>query len=279
MEEWVSERLSGCLGISYQPLSSNKSYKEEDTSIGDFLKPGGHKASLFLQRERTASPTGPDEPRRGLHATSTAEEVSEVDPAKDTSILYQSIDDLELIDGAVQREPQGRDIMHTQPLQKEASDCPLLGPNIVESPQISADLHVTVKAGGRSDLLPRNVFQTWWPTFASLMCKYPVLPPNCLLEVKQGSAPLVVPLENLKEAAAADDDLMSSLEHAVADWTHVLQTVLLEEAQTGPQGPGPLAELEMWRRRCTRLTGLYEQISSASASRNILCCAEHVHGS
>jgi hypothetical protein len=47
-----------------------------------------------------------------------------------------------------------------------------------------------------------------------------------------------VPAGDLKEALAADDDLMSTLEHALADWTRILQSVLLEEAQVLPQGTG-----------------------------------------
>lgn len=50
-----------------------------------------------------------------------------------------------------------------------------------------------------------------------------------------------IPKGDLIQASKADEDLLSSLEHAVADWTRVIQTALLDEAQKVPQGPGGFA--------------------------------------
>lgn len=63
------------------------------------------------------------------------------------------------------------------------------------------------------------------------------------------------------EAAVKDPDTISALEDALSGWSATLAGVMQRESERKPAGKGPLAEIELWRRRSAILGGLSEQLA------------------
>ena len=63
------------------------------------------------------------------------------------------------------------------------------------------------------------------------------------------------------EQAAADSELLMTLEQYMSEWSSLLATVMQRESEKQPQGQGPLAEIEFWRARNAVLSSIYEQLN------------------
>ena len=71
------------------------------------------------------------------------------------------------------------------------------------------------------------------------------------------------------EAAAADVNVVNTLEGSLEDWTPNIAMALETQLAKQPVGKGPLAEIEHWRARAAALSTLYEQLNTPNARRMI----------
>ncbi|KAF5830619.1 hypothetical protein DUNSADRAFT_14266 [Dunaliella salina] len=77
-----------------------------------------------------------------------------------------------------------------------------------------------------------------------------------------------VPIDSV-EKAAADTELVMSLEQYMSEWSTTLASVMQQESERQPSGSGPLAEIEFWRLRNAILSALYEQLNLPSVQKII----------
>ncbi len=71
------------------------------------------------------------------------------------------------------------------------------------------------------------------------------------------------------EKAAADSELVMTLEHYMSEWSGLLATVMQRESEKQPQGQGPLAEIEFWRARNAVLSSIYEQLNLPNVKKMV----------
>jgi dynein heavy chain, axonemal len=91
-----------------------------------------------------------------------------------------------------------------------------------------------------------------------------------------GNVQLKIPDVDVESWDGKDDDLTTTLESAMHDWTIVLQNVKQAEATKQPAGDGPLDEITFWNERNSVLSSMYEQIQLPKAQaiiRSVLCHA------
>ena len=72
------------------------------------------------------------------------------------------------------------------------------------------------------------------------------------------------------EQAAADSELLMTLEQYMSEWSSLLATVMQRESEKQPQGQGPLAEIEFWRARNAVLSSIYEQLNLPNVGGRVL---------
>uniref|UniRef100_A0A6S8LSH1 AAA+ ATPase domain-containing protein n=1 Tax=Dunaliella tertiolecta TaxID=3047 RepID=A0A6S8LSH1_DUNTE len=77
-----------------------------------------------------------------------------------------------------------------------------------------------------------------------------------------------VPIDSV-DKAAADTELVMSLEQYMSEWSSTLASVMQQESERQPSGSGPLAEIEFWRLRNAILSALYEQLNLPSVQKVI----------
>jgi len=68
-----------------------------------------------------------------------------------------------------------------------------------------------------------------------------------------------VDLEDV-EAARQDASVMAMLEQAVEDWIKIIETVLQEENRRKHESRFPMAEIDFWRDRSSKVSTVYEQL-------------------
>jgi hypothetical protein len=75
------------------------------------------------------------------------------------------------------------------------------------------------------------------------------------------------------DRAAADSELVMTLEHYMSEWSSLLATVMQRESEKQPQGQGPLAEIEFWRARNAVLSSIFEQLNLPNVRSCMRRCA------
>lgn len=90
-----------------------------------------------------------------------------------------------------------------------------------------------------------------------------------------GDIQLAIPDVQIGEVdqAMKDQDLVASLEAAMAEWAQVLASAVQAQSEKGPVGSSPLAEIEFWRERNSALSSLFEQLNLPQA-RKIMAVVE-----
>ena len=86
-----------------------------------------------------------------------------------------------------------------------------------------------------------------------------------------GNIHLQIPDINIDDPGAVTDDYetVQILESALEEWTKAITSVVEQEQKKTPQGNGPLAEIEFWRRRNATLSAMFEQINMPRVKKMI----------
>ncbi|GIQ85218.1 dynein heavy chain, partial [Kipferlia bialata] len=82
---------------------------------------------------------------------------------------------------------------------------------------------------------------------------------------------LVIPddISTANSSGANDLGLIQRCASVASEWAKVIEKTLIVANDVKPQGPGPMAEVDCWRRKAAVLARLYEQLTSSSV-RDIL---------
>ncbi|XP_030648846.1 dynein heavy chain 10, axonemal [Chanos chanos] len=87
-----------------------------------------------------------------------------------------------------------------------------------------------------------------------------------------------IDLEPNEEELLSSPDVIQKLEQCVMNWQAQITIVIEEQMKKKPQGPGPIAEVDLWRERSAVLSALSEQLKLPVVEKimNVVAAAEPV---
>ena len=114
-----------------------------------------------------------------------------------------------------------------------------------------------------NDTALRNEFRNGLQKFGSQV--------SHAIQQVSGDIHLQIPDINIDDPGAVTDDYetVQILESALEEWTKAITSVVEQEQKKTPQGSGPLAEIEFWRRRNATLSAMFEQINMPRVKKMI----------